>query len=106
MNKSNRFRMGSFKIFDLMLNQRNIHELTCRFAVVLLLTCQCLADDGYEMDDFLKREYSLTKPYQGRLPNALLALVSQSVTIVLLSRQCSQTFTFVVYKNTIEVFSR
>ncbi|XP_020330152.1 lectin, mannose-binding 2-like b isoform X1 [Oncorhynchus nerka] len=65
MNKSNRFRMGSFKIFDLMLNQRNIHELTCRFAAVLLLTCQCLADDGYEMDDFLKREYSLTKPYQG-----------------------------------------
>ncbi|XP_055776132.1 VIP36-like protein isoform X3 [Salvelinus fontinalis] len=65
MNKSNRFRMSSFKIFDLMFNQRNIHELTCRFAVVLILTCQCLADDGYEMDDFLKREYSLTKPYQG-----------------------------------------
>ncbi|XP_029572410.1 lectin, mannose-binding 2-like b isoform X1 [Salmo trutta] len=65
MNKSNRFRLSSFKIFDLMFNQRNIHKLTCRFAVVLLLTCHCLADDGYEMDDFLKREYSLTKPYQG-----------------------------------------
>ncbi|CAB1320033.1 unnamed protein product [Coregonus sp. 'balchen'] len=65
MNKCNRFRMSSFQIFDLMFNQRNIHELTCLFAVVLLLTCQCLADDGYEMDDFLKREYSLTKPYQG-----------------------------------------
>lgn len=67
MSKSNWFRLSSFQIFDLMFNQRNIHELTCRFAVVLLLTCQCLADDGYEMDDFLKREYSLTKPYQGRL---------------------------------------
>ncbi|CAB1322202.1 unnamed protein product [Coregonus sp. 'balchen'] len=65
MSKSNRFRLSSFQIFDLLFNQRNINELICLFTVVLLLTCTCLADDGYEMDDFLKREYSLTKPYQG-----------------------------------------
>uniref|UniRef100_A0A673WF95 Lectin, mannose-binding 2-like b n=1 Tax=Salmo trutta TaxID=8032 RepID=A0A673WF95_SALTR len=65
MSKSNWFRLSSFQIFDLMFNQRNIHELTCLFTIVVILTCQCLADDGYEMDDFLKREHSLTKPYQG-----------------------------------------
>uniref|UniRef100_A0A4W5M2N8 Lectin, mannose-binding 2-like b n=1 Tax=Hucho hucho TaxID=62062 RepID=A0A4W5M2N8_9TELE len=65
VSKSNRFRLNSFKMFDLMFNQRNIHKLTCLFTIVLSLTCQCLADDGYEMDDFLKREHSLTKPYQG-----------------------------------------
>ncbi|XP_020345954.2 VIP36-like protein isoform X2 [Oncorhynchus kisutch] len=65
MSKSNWFRLSSFQIFDLMFNQRNNHKLTCLFTIVLILTCQCLADDGYEMDDFLKREHSLTKPYQG-----------------------------------------
>ncbi|XP_055743452.1 VIP36-like protein isoform X2 [Salvelinus fontinalis] len=65
MSKSNWFRLSSFQIFDLMFNHRNIHELTCLFTIVLILTCQCLADDGYEMDEFLKREHSLTKPYQG-----------------------------------------
>ncbi|KAM6965476.1 lectin, mannose-binding 2-like b [Aplochiton taeniatus] len=44
---------------------RNIHELTCLFTICCLLVSQSLADDGYEVDDFLKREYSLTKPYQG-----------------------------------------
>lgn len=36
-------------------------------AAVCLLTGQSLADYEYEMDDFLKREYSLTKPYQAGL---------------------------------------
>uniref|UniRef100_A0A8C8IMB4 L-type lectin-like domain-containing protein n=2 Tax=Oncorhynchus tshawytscha TaxID=74940 RepID=A0A8C8IMB4_ONCTS len=65
MSKSNWFRLSSFQIFDLMFNQRNNRKLTCLFTIVLILTCQCLADDGYEIDDFLKREHSLTKPYQG-----------------------------------------
>ncbi|XP_019907691.1 lectin, mannose-binding 2-like b isoform X1 [Esox lucius] len=65
MNKSDRFRLNRFQIFDFMLSQRKIHELTCLFAVIVIFTSQCQADDGYDMDDFLKREYSLTKPYQG-----------------------------------------
>ncbi|XP_053474305.1 lectin, mannose-binding 2-like a isoform X2 [Ictalurus furcatus] len=42
-------------------------------ATVMLTLCvifvaslkSCLSDDGHEMEEFLKREYSLSKPYQG-----------------------------------------
>ncbi|AWP15307.1 putative VIP36-like protein [Scophthalmus maximus] len=35
-------------------------------ALLLLLTLSlCFADDDHEMEEFLKREYSLSKPYQG-----------------------------------------
>lgn len=67
MNKSDLSRMITFPKLDVMFNRRNIHELTCVIAVVFLLMSQSLADDGYEMDDFLKREFSLTKPYQGNV---------------------------------------
>jgi hypothetical protein len=77
MSKSNWFRLNSFQIFDLMFNQRNNHKLTCLFTIVLILTCQCLADDGYEMDDFLKREHSLTKPYQGNVVLSFAGVVSK-----------------------------
>lgn len=65
-------RMRSFSIFDSMFNFRNIRGLTYLFVVLFILTGQSLADDGYEMDDFLKREYSLTKPYQGNYKLAKL----------------------------------
>ncbi|XP_053709617.1 lectin, mannose-binding 2-like a [Synchiropus splendidus] len=37
------------------------------FTVVVFIcsTVLCLADDDHEMEEFLKREYSLSKPYQG-----------------------------------------
>lgn len=48
-----------------MFNLRSINELTCLLVFICSLMGSSLADNGYEMDDFLKREYSLTKPYQG-----------------------------------------
>ncbi|KAM8873441.1 lectin, mannose-binding 2-like a [Synchiropus picturatus] len=33
--------------------------------VFVCITVLCLADDDHEMEEFLKREYSLSKPYQG-----------------------------------------
>ncbi|KAK2888260.1 hypothetical protein Q8A73_019708 [Channa argus] len=35
------------------------------FVFVVLTLSRCLADDDHEMEEFLKREYSLFKPYQG-----------------------------------------
>ncbi|KAM4616752.1 lectin, mannose-binding 2-like b [Polymixia lowei] len=50
---------------DSMYHFRHIHKLTCLFVIFCILLSQSLADNRYEMDEFLKREYSLTKPYQG-----------------------------------------
>uniref|UniRef100_A0A672IST4 L-type lectin-like domain-containing protein n=2 Tax=Salarias fasciatus TaxID=181472 RepID=A0A672IST4_SALFA len=33
--------------------------------LVVLTASRCFADDDHEMEEFLKREFSLTKPYQG-----------------------------------------
>lgn len=40
-----------------------------RWAFVLLFLTEslCFADDDHEMEEFLKREYSLSKPYQGNV---------------------------------------
>ncbi|TNN81161.1 VIP36-like protein [Liparis tanakae] len=35
------------------------------FAFLVFAICRCSADDDHEMEEFLKREYSLSKPYQG-----------------------------------------
>uniref|UniRef100_A0A3B4TKB2 Lectin, mannose-binding 2-like a n=2 Tax=Seriola dumerili TaxID=41447 RepID=A0A3B4TKB2_SERDU len=35
------------------------------FAFLILAVSRCFADDDHEMEEFLKREYSLSKPYQG-----------------------------------------
>jgi len=35
------------------------------FAFLIFAICRCSADDDHEMEEFLKREYSLSKPYQG-----------------------------------------
>uniref|UniRef100_A0A3B4X914 Lectin, mannose-binding 2-like a n=2 Tax=Seriola lalandi dorsalis TaxID=1841481 RepID=A0A3B4X914_SERLL len=35
------------------------------FAFLILTVSCCFADDDHEMEEFLKREYSLSKPYQG-----------------------------------------
>ncbi|XP_071368747.1 lectin, mannose-binding 2-like b [Centroberyx affinis] len=65
VTKSNLCRLRSFFISRSMFRFKNIRELTCLFVVFCTLISQSLADDEYEMDDFLKREYSLTKPYRG-----------------------------------------
>ncbi|KAJ8005883.1 hypothetical protein DPEC_G00122530 [Dallia pectoralis] len=61
------------------------------------LKAQCMADEVYDMDDFLKREYSLTKPYQGlgsssssywdMMGNALITTEHVRLTPDLQSRQ-------------------
>ncbi|XP_035496418.1 lectin, mannose-binding 2-like b isoform X1 [Scophthalmus maximus] len=43
----------------------NIRELTFLFFAACVLTSQSLANDQEFMEDFLKREYSLSKPYRG-----------------------------------------
>lgn len=35
------------------------------FVFLIVTASQCFADDDHELDEFLKREYSLSKPYQG-----------------------------------------
>lgn len=48
--------------------------MCAKMATIMLALCvisiaslrSCLSDDGHEMEEFLKREYSLSKPYQGR----------------------------------------
>ncbi|XP_035524074.1 lectin, mannose-binding 2-like a [Morone saxatilis] len=35
------------------------------FAFLILTASRCFADDDHEMEEFLKREFSLSKPYQG-----------------------------------------
>lgn len=35
------------------------------FVLLVLTASLCFADDDHEMEEFLKREYSLSKPYQG-----------------------------------------
>lgn len=35
------------------------------FIFLVLTAGLCFADEDHEMEEFLKREYSLSKPYQG-----------------------------------------
>lgn len=37
------------------------------FVFLVLTASLCFADDDHEMEEFLKREYSLSKPYQGNV---------------------------------------
>ncbi|KAG7224073.1 hypothetical protein INR49_015331, partial [Caranx melampygus] len=50
-----------------LVSRGNIMLLKSRGTLVLLLLAVsfCFADEDHEMEEFLKREYSLTKPYQG-----------------------------------------
>lgn len=44
------------------LNNAKVYFL---LAFLLALTNHCSGNDDFQRDEFLKREYSLTKPYQG-----------------------------------------
>ncbi|KAM3867694.1 lectin, mannose-binding 2-like b [Diretmus argenteus] len=60
-----RSQSRSFLISSPMFRLKNIGELTWLFVVLGILMRPSAADDEYANDDFLKREYSLTKPYRG-----------------------------------------
>ncbi|XP_047228790.1 lectin, mannose-binding 2-like a isoform X2 [Girardinichthys multiradiatus] len=44
---------------------RMIFKLHFMFTFLLLFVSLCFSDDDHEMEEFLKREFSLSKPYQG-----------------------------------------
>lgn len=48
-----------------MFHFKNIGQLTCVFVTVCTVMSPSLADDQDYMEEFLKREYSLAKPYRG-----------------------------------------
>ncbi|XP_038559404.1 VIP36-like protein isoform X1 [Micropterus salmoides] len=65
VTKSNLDRLRSFWFLYPMFHFKNTRELTCLFVTVCILMSQSLADSQDFMEDFLKREYSLAKPYRG-----------------------------------------
>lgn len=63
----NKFQLSSFPVPNIVFNMKNASMKIFLVTFLLFMTSRCQGDDGYEMDEFLKREYSLTKPYQGKL---------------------------------------
>lgn len=70
---SNNYK-GSKLLFSFILTRRTMTlKSYCTLALVICSLGRCFAeDDHHEMEEFLKREFSLTKPYQG-----IAALISQ-----------------------------
>ncbi|CAK6959627.1 lectin%2C mannose-binding 2-like b [Scomber scombrus] len=62
---SNLSRYRSFSSLYPMFPLKNLRKLACLFAVACVLVGRSLADEQDFMEDFLKREYSLAKPYRG-----------------------------------------
>ncbi|XP_077352616.1 lectin, mannose-binding 2-like a isoform X2 [Festucalex cinctus] len=60
-----RHRRDSKSIYILLYPQKmTLFKLLCLFILLIFTVGHCFADDDHEMEEFLKREYSLTKPYQ------------------------------------------
>ncbi|KAM9793784.1 lectin, mannose-binding 2-like a isoform X2 [Syngnathus typhle] len=58
-------RQNSKSIYILFSSQKMTpFKLLCYFILFIFTVNHCIADDDHEMEEFLKREYSLTKPYQ------------------------------------------
>ncbi|XP_076020480.1 lectin, mannose-binding 2-like a [Genypterus blacodes] len=55
------------KLLSGLISTRKIMSLksSWTFFCLILSVSRCFADDDHEMEEFLKREYSLSKPYQG-----------------------------------------
>lgn len=79
--KSNLAPLRSFCFLNSVFHFRNLRELTWLLITICYLTSQSLADDGDFMEEFLKREYSLVKPYRGEF----------NVKLKLRYRQCQLT---------------
>lgn len=56
---------GSFSLLDKMLPFQSFRGSTCVFVLVCLLLSRSSADEQDFMEEFLKQEYSLAKPYRG-----------------------------------------
>ncbi|KAM9744542.1 lectin, mannose-binding 2-like b [Menidia menidia] len=65
VSKFNLARLRSFCCLYPMFNLKSPRELICLVVTILALMSQSLADDQEFIEDFLKREYSLAKPYRG-----------------------------------------
>uniref|UniRef100_A0A672YYK2 Lectin, mannose-binding 2-like b n=1 Tax=Sphaeramia orbicularis TaxID=375764 RepID=A0A672YYK2_9TELE len=65
VTKSNPNRLRSLGFLCPMFRLKNLRQLTCLFVAVWLLLSPSLAQEQDFMEDFLKREYSLVKPYRG-----------------------------------------
>lgn len=61
---------GESKLLSVLISYRKIMAFKSywTFACLILSVSQCFADEDHEMEEFLKREYSLSKPYQGNDP--------------------------------------
>ncbi|XP_034398032.1 lectin, mannose-binding 2-like b isoform X2 [Cyclopterus lumpus] len=58
-------RFRSFCFLWPMFRFKNIRELTCLFVAACVLVSRSAADGQDFVEDFMKREYSLVKPYRG-----------------------------------------
>ncbi|XP_017263399.1 lectin, mannose-binding 2-like a isoform X1 [Kryptolebias marmoratus] len=59
-------RCDSKSPFDLFVRGEIMHlKLFCTLCFLLVTINGCFGDDDHEMEEFLKREFSLSKPYQG-----------------------------------------
>ncbi|KAM3611019.1 uncharacterized protein V6R79_012517 [Siganus canaliculatus] len=65
MTKSSLVRLKSFSFLYQMIYFKNLRELMFLFVTFCLLMSPSLADDGNFLDEFLKQEYTLAKPYRG-----------------------------------------
>ncbi|KAI4821249.1 hypothetical protein KUCAC02_029191 [Chaenocephalus aceratus] len=65
VTESNLGLLRSFFFLCPMFHLKNIRKTTCLFLTVCLLMSPSLAEDQEFIEDFLKREYSLAKPYRG-----------------------------------------
>lgn len=55
----------SFSLLDKMLRFQSCRAPTCVFVLVCFLLSRSSADEQDFMEEFLKQEYSLAKPYRG-----------------------------------------
>ncbi|MEQ2222157.1 VIP36-like protein, partial [Ilyodon furcidens] len=65
VSKLNMARLRSFCCVCSMLTLNNLRELIFVLMTVCVMTQQSSADEQVFIEDFLKREYSLVKPYRG-----------------------------------------
>lgn len=65
VDMSNPVRLRSSRVFNSMSVPRSLRELACVLVVVCALLSRSLAEEQEFVEDFLKREYSLAKPYRG-----------------------------------------
>ncbi|XP_074525390.1 lectin, mannose-binding 2-like b isoform X4 [Halichoeres trimaculatus] len=65
VTKTNRVRLRRFSLSPPLFVCKLIRELTCLLVTVCILSSQSLAEEQDFLEEFLKREYSLAKPYRG-----------------------------------------